>query len=205
MLTPIEQAVAYSTFANGGTVVRAPGRLGGRRSDDGTGHQEDRATGHREGADRAGQLQRHAGRLRGCHLEPARNGVSRLPGLPGLVEPGGQDGHRLEPGGPRAEQLVRGLRPQPEPELPRARRHRPGWLRRPGRGTARAQHLRLHRGQPGINGAAKTPTPANPASQTAPATNPPLGTPTTTTTTTPTKAGTTGGSGTTTSSTSGGG
>ena len=37
---------------------------------------------------------------------------------------------------------------------------------------------------PGMNGAVKTPTPASPASQTAPATNPPLGTPTTTTTTT---------------------
>ena len=58
---------------------------------------------------------------------------------------------------------------------------------------------------PGINGAVKTPTPANPASQTAPPTNPPAGTPTTTTTTTPTKAGTTGGSGTTTTTTSGGG
>ncbi|HEX4434035.1 MAG TPA: penicillin-binding protein 2 [Acidimicrobiales bacterium] len=60
---------------------------------------------------------------------------------------------------------------------------------------------------PGINGAVKTPTPASPASQTAPATNPPVGTPTTTTTsTTPaSKSGATGGSGTTTSTTTGGG
>ena len=56
---------------------------------------------------------------------------------------------------------------------------------------------------PGMNGAVKTPTPANPASQTAPATNPPLGTPTTTTTTAP--AGKSGGPSTTTSSTAGGG
>ena len=57
---------------------------------------------------------------------------------------------------------------------------------------------------PGINGAVKTPTPASPASETAPTTNPALGTPTTTTTTAP-KSGAAGGSGTTTSTTTGGG
>jgi hypothetical protein len=57
---------------------------------------------------------------------------------------------------------------------------------------------------PGIDGAAKTPTPTNPASQTAPATNPPLGAPTTTTTTAP-QSGATTGSSTTTSTTPGGG
>jgi penicillin-binding protein 2 len=56
---------------------------------------------------------------------------------------------------------------------------------------------------PGINGPAKTPTPASPASQSAPATNPPLGTPTTTTTTAP-KPGTGGSSSTTTSKVGGG-
>ena len=55
---------------------------------------------------------------------------------------------------------------------------------------------------PGINGAVKTPTPASPASETAPTTVPPAGTPTTTTTTAP---GTTSGSSTTTSTTTGGG
>ena len=62
VLTPIEQAVAYSTFANGGTryapqvaseVVDPPDRQG---------DQEDRAAGDGEGGDLAGQLQRHAGR-----------------------------------------------------------------------------------------------------------------------------------------------
>jgi penicillin-binding protein 2 len=57
---------------------------------------------------------------------------------------------------------------------------------------------------PGIDGAAKTPTPANPASQTAPATNPPLGAPTTTTTSAP-QSGPTTGSSTTTPTTAGGG
>ena len=47
----------------------------------------------------------------------------------------------------------------------------------------------------------KTPTPSSPASMTAPATNPPAGTPTTTTTTAPTA----GGASTTTSTTTGGG
>ncbi len=55
---------------------------------------------------------------------------------------------------------------------------------------------------PSLNGAVKTPTPASPPSQTLPAANAPLGTPTTTTTAPP--SGTTG-SGTTTSTTSGGG
>ena len=49
---------------------------------------------------------------------------------------------------------------------------------------------------PSLNGAVKTPTPASPPSQTVPAANPPLGTPTTTTTAP--VPGTTGGSGTTT-------
>ena len=51
----------------------------------------------------------------------------------------------------------------------------------------------------------KTPTPSDPATQTAPTTNPPAGTPTTTTTTTAPKSGTTSGSSTTTSTTTGGG
>jgi hypothetical protein len=53
---------------------------------------------------------------------------------------------------------------------------------------------------PALDGAVKTPTPASPPSQTAPAANPPLGTPTTVP-----NSGATGASGTTTSTTAGGG
>ncbi len=56
---------------------------------------------------------------------------------------------------------------------------------------------------PSLNGAVKTPTPASPPSQTAPAANAPLGTPTTTTTAP--NSGATGASGATTSTTAGGG
>jgi hypothetical protein len=55
-----------------------------------------------------------------------------------------------------------------------------------------------------VSAVAKTPTPASPPSQTAPTPNPPLGTPTTTTTTTRPVAGGTAAS-TTTSTTTGGG
>ena len=98
VLTPIEQAVAYSTFANGGT--RYAPQVASEIVDPATGkvHQEDRPEGHRARGDLAGQLQRHAPGLRGRDLEQERDGVRGLPGLPGLVEPGRQDRHRIEPG-----------------------------------------------------------------------------------------------------------
>ena len=203
VLTPIEQAVAYSTFANGGRRYRARGGVGDRRPDHGQGHQEDRAPadGHRRYLAR--QLLGHAPGIRGRGLEPARHRVPGLPGLPGRVEPGREDGHGLEPVGPGAQQLVRRLRPQPEPAVPRACRDRPGRVRRRRGGSPGAQHLQLHRGEPGPDRfrAVKTPTPAAPPSLAAPATNAPLGTPTTPTTT---KPGTPA-SPTTTPSTAGGG
>jgi penicillin-binding protein 2 len=50
----------------------------------------------------------------------------------------------------------------------------------------------IYANQDQVAGTVKTPTPTNPASQSAPASNVPLGTPTTTTTTTTPKPGTTG-------------
>ena len=118
VVTPIEQAVAYSTFANGGT--RYAPQVASQVVDPSIRqrHQEARAAGHREGGDLAGQLQRHAGGVRRCHLEQERNGLPGFPGLPDLVEPRRKNWDRFESRPERttarAEQLVRGLRPEPQ-------------------------------------------------------------------------------------------
>ncbi len=92
--------------------------------------------------------------------------------------------------GRRAQQLVRGLRAQPQPAVRGAGRHRPGWVRRRGCGAAGPQYLRLHLGQPDSGREDPDAVKALRAS-TAPASNPPFGTPTTTTTTTKTTTKTT--------------
>ncbi len=124
------------------------GGVGGREPDDGQGRQEVRAERDRARGDLADELLGHPPRARGRHLEPERHRVRRLRRVPVLVEPGRQDRHRVEPGEPGAEQLVRGVRAEPEPAVPRAGGDRARRIRRVGRGPARAQHLRLHRGPP---------------------------------------------------------
>ena len=149
VLTPIEQAVAYSTFANGGT--RYAPQVASEVVDPITGKVVKKLAPQVTAARHhlTGQLGRHAGGLRGRDLEPPRHRLRRLPGLPDLVEPGRQDGHRLQRQGPRAQLVVRGLRPQPQPPVRGAGGHRPRRLRRAGRRTAGARHLRLPGHQPG--------------------------------------------------------
>ena len=186
VLTPLEQAVAYATFANGGT--RYAPQVASEVVDPTTGQVVKKlgakVTGHVTipPSNYAAML---AG-LRGRDLEPHGTGYQRLPGLPGHVEPGRQDRARppTQPG-PRAQLLVRRLRPEPQPPVPRAGGHRPGRLRRRCGRAARAQHLRLPRDTNPVSPTVKTPTPSSPPNQAAAATNVPLGTPTTTTTTTP--------------------
>ncbi len=151
VLTPIEQAVDLRHVRQRRHPVRAPGRLRSRRPRHGPGDQEVRAQGDGARDHRPGQLRRHPLGARGRHHQGHRRpGLRRLPRL---VEPGRKDGHGVERvGAERAEagaqQLVRGVRAQSQPAVPRAGGDRPGWLRRPGRRAARAQHLRLPRGQP---------------------------------------------------------
>ena len=188
VLTPIEQAVAYSTFANGGTRYAPQVASAGRRPADGQGRQEDRAAGDRAGGDLAGQLQRHAAGVRGRHLEPARHGVQDFQGFPASWNLAGKTGTASNQAGLEPNSWFVAFGPNPNPTVPRAGRHRPGWLRRPGRRPAGAQHLRLHRGQPRDRTApVKTPDAGQPGQpDRARRPTPPLGTPTTTTTTTPT-------------------
>ena len=186
VLTPIEQAVAYATFANGGTRYgpRWPPRSSTR---DGQGGQEARPEGDRPRGHLAGQLRGHPP---GARRAWSRTRTAPPTGPSRASPPRGTSPARRappEPGGPRAQRLVRGLRPQPEPPVPRAGGGRPGRLRRPGRRAAGAQHLQLPRGQPGRR---RSTTPPRPARRARPRRPPPAaGTPTTTTTTTAPAAG----------------
>ena len=72
-------------------------------------------------------------------------------GFPAAWNLAGKTGTASNQQGPGAQQLVRGLRAEPQPAVPRAGRHRPGRVRRRRGGAARAQHLQLHRRQPGAD------------------------------------------------------
>ena len=136
VLTPIEQAVAYSTFANynpaTGSGTRYAPQVASEVVDPVTGKVVKKlapqVTGQRH--DLTDQLRGHAGGLRGCDLEPARHCLRRLPGVPDLVEPGRQDRDGLQRAGPRAQLVVRRLRPEPQSPVPRPGGHRPGRVRR---------------------------------------------------------------------------
>ena len=118
-------------------------------------------------------------RARRGHLQPEGDGLrATSPGFPAKLEPGRQDRHGHQPRGRRAQQLVRGLRAQPQPAVRGAGRDRPGWVRRRGGRAVGAQHLRLPRDQPDRR--REDAHPSSPPTAALPASNPPFGTPTTT-------------------------
>ncbi len=155
VITPIEQAVAYSTFANGGT--RYQPLLGAavvtqRRQ----GGQDHPAQGGRPRHHLARQLRGDAQGVRGRDQRPERYGLRHLPGRcqPGRArhEPRRQDGHggRADGG---AQRLVRLLRTEPQPQVRRPGGGRPGRLRRPGGRPGGGPDLELPGRQPARPGA----------------------------------------------------
>ena len=209
VVTPIEQAVAYSTFANGGT--RYAPQVASQVVDPRTGKVvkklEPQVTGKV-----AISPANYSAMLAGFEgVISSKNGTAfqdfqgfpaswNLAGKTGTASNLGPNGQPLEP-----NSWFVAFGPNPNPQYLVL-----AVIDQGGYGAQAAAPLVRNifdyiLANPGMNGAVKTPTPASPANETAPATNPPLGTPTTTTTTTAPKPAATGGSSSTTSSTAGGG
>jgi penicillin-binding protein 2 len=206
ILTPLEQAEAYSTFANGGT--RYAPQVASEIVDPLTGaitkKIEPLVTGKVPISPST-----YSAILQGLEgVISSRNGTAyqdflgfpsswNLAGKTGTASNQGPAGQKLEP-----NSWFVAFGPNPNPQYLVL-----AVIDQGGYGAQAAAPLVRNIfdyivANPGINGAVKTPTPASPASETAPTTVPPAGTPTTTTTTAP---GATSGSSTTTSTTTAGG
>ena len=197
VLTPIEQAVAYSTFANGGT--RYAPQVASEVVDPLTGKMVKKitpqATGHVSisPADYSAMLQGFEGVI----SNPTGTGYGAFQGFPTSWNLAGKTGTASNQKGEEPNSWFVAFGPNPNPQYVVL-----VVIAQGGYGAdAAAPVARNIYDYLAANpiAAVKTPTPANPASQTAPAVNPPLGTPTTTTTAP--KTGSTGGSSTTTSTT----
>ena len=146
---PIEQAVAYSTFANGGT--RYAPQVASEIVDPVTGKvvkkfdpKVDRARG-----DLADELPAPSCQgLEGVISNQNGTAYGDFPGFPSSWNLAGKTGTASNQAGQEPNSWFVAFGPEPEPAVPRAGRHRPGRLRRPGGGAAGAQHLQLPRGQP---------------------------------------------------------
>ncbi|HEY5386207.1 MAG TPA: penicillin-binding transpeptidase domain-containing protein, partial [Acidimicrobiales bacterium] len=200
-LTPIEQAVAYSTFANGGT--RYAPQIASEVVDPLTGKMVKKITPQVTGhvsispADYSAMLQGFEGVI----SNPTGTGYGAFQGFPTSWNLAGKTGTASNQKGEEPNSWFVAFGPNPNPQYVVL-----VVIAQGGYGAdAAAPVVRNTYDYLAANpiAAVKTPTPANPASQTAPAVNPPLGTPTTTTTAP--KTGSTGGSSTTTSTTTGGG
>ena len=205
VLTPIEQAVAYSTFANGGT--RYAPQVGSEIVDPVTGKVVKKLT---------PQVTGHVA------ISPA-NYAAILEGLEGVITKGtaaqdfvgfpsswnlaGKTGTASNAPGLEPNSWFVAFGPNPNPTyLVLAVIDQGGYGAQAAAPLVR--NIFDYIAANPVSAEAKTPTTASPPSQTAPTPNPPLGTPTTTTTTTTTGpvAGTTGtAASTTTSTTTGGG
>ncbi len=208
VVTPIEQAVAYSTFANGGT--RYAPQVASQVVDPSTGKVvkklEPQVTG-KVAISPANYSAMLAG-FEGVISSKSGTAYQDFQGFPASWNLAGKTGtaSNLGPNGqplePNSWFVAFGPNPNPQYLVLAV-------IDQGGYGAQAAAPLVRNifdyiLANPGMNGAVKTPTPASPANETAPATNAPLGTPTTTTTTAP-KPAATGGSSSTTSSTAGGG
>jgi penicillin-binding protein 2 len=205
VLTPIEQAVAYSTFANGGT--RYAPQVGSQVVDPMTGAVikkiEPQVTG-KVAISPANYSAMLAG-FEGVISSPHGTAYQDFQGFPASWNLAGKTGTASNQQGLEPNSWFVAFGPNPNPQYLVL-----AVIDQGGYGAQAAAPLVRNifdyiLANPGMNGAVKTPTPANPASQTAPATNPPLGTPTTTTTTTTVPPGKSGAPSTTTSTTTGGG
>ena len=208
ILTPIEQAEAYSTFANGGT--RYAPQVASEIVDPLTGaivkKIEPQVTGKVPISPST-----YSAILQGLEgVISSRSGTAyadfqgfpaswNLAGKTGTASNQGPAGQKLEP-----NSWFVAFGPNPNPQYLVL-----AVIDQGGYGAQAAAPLVRNIfnyivANPGIDAAVKTPTPASPASETAPTTVPPAGTPTTTTTTTTPGSGTTSGSSTTSTTTGGG-
>jgi penicillin-binding protein 2 len=203
VLTPIEQAVAYSTFANGGT--RYAPQVASEVVDPLTGRVikklQPQVTG-KVAISPANYSAMLAG-FEGVISSKSGTAYQDFQGFPASWNLAGKTGTASNQKGQEPNSWFVAFGPNPNPQYLVL-----AVIDQGGYGAQAAAPLVRNIfnyivANPGMNGAVTTPTPASPANSTAPVTNPPLGTPTTTTTTT--KPGTTGGPSTTTSSTAGGG
>jgi len=205
VLTPIEQAVAYSTFANGGTryapqvasaiVNPVTGRVVKKIVPQVTGHVAISP------ATYSAMLQGFEGVISN------RSGTAYgdFQGFPSSWNLAGKTGTASNQQGEEPNSWFVAFGPNPNPTyLVLAVIDQGGYGAQAAAPLVR--NIFDYIAANPISAEAKTPTPASPPSQTAPTPNPPLGTPTTTTTTTRPVAGTTGtAASTTTSTTTGGG
>jgi penicillin-binding protein 2 len=204
VVTPLEQAVAYSTFANGGT--RYAPQVASQIVDPRTGKDvkklEPQVTG-KVAISPANYSAMLAG-FEGVVSSPHGTAFQDFQGFPASWNLAGKTGTASNQPGQEPNSWFVAFGPNPNPQYLVL-----AVIDQGGYGAQAAAPLVRNIfdyivANPGLNGAVTTPTPASPANETAPATNPPLGTPTTTTTTAP-NPGATGGSSSTTSSTAGGG
>jgi penicillin-binding protein 2 len=200
VLTPIEQAVAYSTFANGGT--RYAPQVASEVVDPTTGKVikkiDPQVTGHVtiSPANYSAILQG----LEGVISNRTGTAYADFQGFPASWNLAGKTGTASNEAGEEPNSWFVAFGPNPNPQYVVL-----AVIDQGGYGADAAAPLVRNifdyiLANP-ETATVKTPTPASPASLTAPAPNPPAGTPTTTTTTVPAA----GGASTTTSTTTGGG
>ncbi len=204
VLTPIEQAVAYSTFANGGT--RYAPQVASEIVDPVTGKVVKKLTPQVTGhvaispANYAAML---AG-FEGVVSSPHGTAYADFQGFPASWNLAGKTGTASNQSGEEPNSWFVAFGPNPNPQYVVL-----AVIDQGGYGAQAAAPLVRNifnyiLANP-ISTTVKTPTPGNPPSLTVPASNPPFGTPTTTTTTTRPAAGTTGAAASTTTSTTTGG
>ena len=116
VLTPIEQAVAYSTFANGGT--RYAPEVASEVVDPTTGKVVKKIDpeGHWPRGDLAGQLQRHAPGFRGRHPEQERDGLPDFQGFPASWNLAGKTGTASNQAGLEPNSWFVAFGPNPNPQ-----------------------------------------------------------------------------------------
>ena len=188
VLTPIEQAVAYSTFANGGTryapqvaseiVDPVTGKVVKKLTPQVTGHVAISPTNY------AAMLQGFEGVI----SSPHGTAYGAFQGFPASWNLAGKTGTASNQAGEEPNSWFVAFGPNPNPQYVVL-----AVIDQGGYGADAAaplvRNIFDYLAANPISATVKTPTPASPPSQTAPPSNPPLGTPTTTTTT-PGAAGT---------------
>jgi penicillin-binding protein 2 len=211
VLTPIEQAVAYSTFANWSPTTQSGTRYAPQAANEIVDPQTGKVikkiapkvTGHVtiSPANYNAMLQG----FEGVVSNPNGTAYGAFQGFPSNWNLAGKTGTASNQAGQEPNSWFVAFGPNPNPQFVVV-----AVIAQGGYGAdAAAPVVRnifnyIYSNQNQIAGAVTTPTPTTPPSSTPPASNPPLGTPTTTTTTAPNSAATKGGTSATTTTTAAG-
>ncbi len=199
VLTPIEQAVTYSTFANWnastGQGTRYAPEVASQVVDPETGKMvatiAPKATGHV--AISPTNYQAMLQGFEGVVSNRTGTAYNAFLGFPTNWNLAGKTGTASNQAGQEPNSWFVAFGPNPNPQyLVLAVIDQGGYGADAAAPLVRNVFDYIYANQDQVAGAVKTPTPTSPASQSAPASNAPLGTPTTTTTTTTPKPGTTG-------------